>query len=158
VAFTDEDLQGRQWVQSWMAEAGLEVRIDAAGNIIGSYAGTQPGLGAIATGSHIDTVPVGGRYDGVLGVLAGIEVVRTLKENGQRLNHAIEVIIFSDEENTVIGCKAMAGNVVSDPNYYRRNDGTPDPNLSGESWRRLGTDCHCQARSRGDRCLCGTAR
>ncbi len=124
LAFTAEDLQARQQVQDWMAAAGMSVRIDAAGNIIGTYAGTQPELGAIATGSHIDTVPVGGRYDGVLGVLAGIEVVRTLHENHQRLSHAIEVIVFSDEENTVIGCKAMAGNVVSDPDYYRRNDGT----------------------------------
>lgn len=124
LAFTDQDLLARQQVQTWMLEAGMTVRVDAAGNIIGTYAGIEPGLGAIATGSHIDTVPVGGRYDGVLGVLAGIELVRTLNENRQRLNHAIEVIVFSDEENTVIGCKAMAGDVARDPNYYRRNDGT----------------------------------
>lgn len=124
VAFTTEDLLARQLVQSWMADAGMTVRIDAAGNIIGTYAGRQEGAPALATGSHIDTVPVAGRYDGVLGVLAGIEVVRVLNENHVRLQHPIEVIVFTDEENSVLGCKAMAGNVVSDPDYYRRADST----------------------------------
>lgn len=124
VAFTPEDLLARQLVQSWMIDAGMTVRIDAAGNIIGTYAGLQAGVGALATGSHIDTVPVAGHFDGVLGVLAGIEVVRVLHENSLRLNHPIEVIVFTDEECSVIGCKAMAGNVVANPEYYRRNDGT----------------------------------
>lgn len=122
VAFTTEDLLARQLVQCWMVEAGMTVRIDAAGNIIGTYAGNIPS--ALATGSHIDTVPIAGRYDGILGVLAGIEVVRVLNENNLRLHHAIEVIVFTDEECSVIGCKAMAGNVVNDAEYYRRNDGT----------------------------------
>lgn len=125
LAFTPEDLLARQLVQSWMVEAGMTVRIDTAGNIIGTYAGQREGASALATGSHIDTVPVAGRYDGVLGVLAGIEVVRVLHENAIRLAHPIEVIVFTDEECSVIGCKAMAGNVVNDPEYYRRNDGTP---------------------------------
>lgn len=124
VAFTPEDLLARQLVQSWMVESGMTVRIDAAGNIIGTYAGRE-GAGAFSTGSHIDTVPVAGRYDGVLGVLAGIEVVRVLQENAIRLAHPIEVVVFTDEECSVIGCKAMAGNVVDNPEYYRRNDGTP---------------------------------
>jgi N-carbamoyl-L-amino-acid hydrolase len=123
VAFTKADLLARQLVESWMVEAGMTVRIDAAGNIIGKYAGKRD-VAALATGSHIDTVPVGGHYDGVLGVLAGIEVVRVLHENNLRLEHPIETIVFTDEENTVIGCKAMAGNTVSDPEYYQRSDGT----------------------------------
>lgn len=125
VAFTPEDLLARQLVQSWMIESGMTVRIDAAGNIIGTYAGQEEGAGVFSTGSHIDTVPVAGRYDGVLGVLAGIEVVRVLRENAIRLAHPIEVVVFTDEECSVIGCKAMAGNVVDNPEYYRRNDGTP---------------------------------
>lgn len=124
VAFTPEDLLARQLVQSWMVEAGMSVKIDAAGNIIGTYAGKNPSAGSLATGSHIDTVPVAGHYDGVLGVLAGIEVVRTLKENSIRLNHPIEVIVFTDEESSVLGCKAMAGEIVSDAKYYARRDGT----------------------------------
>lgn len=125
VAFTTEDLLARELVQSWMIDAGMTVRTDAAGNIIGAYAGQHEGTPALATGSHIDTVPVAGRYDGVLGVLAGIEVVRVLNENSIRLHHPIEVIVFTDEENSVLGCKAMAGDVVNDPDYYRRTDATP---------------------------------
>lgn len=142
LAFTPEDLLARQLVQSWMIEAGMTVRIDAAGNIIGTYAGQQEGACALATGSHIDTVPVAGRYDGVLGVLAGIEVVRVLHENAIRLAHPIEVIVFTDEECSVIGCKAMAGNVVNDPEYYRRNDGTPIQTCLeriGGDWSKLTT-------------------
>lgn len=123
IAFTKADLLARQLVESWMVEAGMTVRIDAAGNIIGRYPGKRQG-GALATGSHIDTVPVAGHYDGVLGVLAGIEVVRVLHENNLRLEHPIETIVFTDEENTVIGCKAMAGNTVSNAEYYQRSDGT----------------------------------
>lgn len=142
VAFTPEDLLARQLVQSWMIDAGMTVRIDAAGNIIGTYAGLQAGVGALATGSHIDTVPVAGHFDGVLGVLAGIEVVRVLHENSLRLNHPIEVIVFTDEECSVIGCKAMAGNVIANPEYYRRNDGRAIETCLqqiGGDWARIST-------------------
>ncbi len=142
VAFTPEDLLARQLVQSWMIDAGMTVRIDAAGNIIGTYAGRVEGAGALATGSHIDTVPVAGRYDGVLGVLAGIEMVRVLHENKIVLDHPVEVIVFTDEECSVIGCKAMAGNTVNNPGYYRRNDGTPIEvclESIGGDWSKIAT-------------------
>jgi beta-ureidopropionase / N-carbamoyl-L-amino-acid hydrolase len=125
VAFSPEDLQAREQVQTWMREAGMRVRIDAAGNIIGHYPGEVAGAPALATGSHIDTVPVAGHYDGCLGVLAGIEVVRVLHEQSLHLQHPIEVIVFTDEERSMIGCKAMAGNVVEASGYYARLDGTP---------------------------------
>jgi len=124
LAFSDADVQARSLIKAWMLEAGMTVRGDAVGNIIGTYAGTESGA-ALATGSHIDTVPVGGRYDGCLGVLAGIEVARVFHENHFRLRHPFEVIVFSDEENSVIGCKAIAGNASNDPERYRRKDGTP---------------------------------
>jgi beta-ureidopropionase / N-carbamoyl-L-amino-acid hydrolase len=124
LAFSDEDLQGRKLVEFWMLEAGMNVRTDAAGNIIGRYGGKNSSIGAIATGSHIDTVAVGGIYDGCLGVLAGIELVRVLKENSIILNHPIEVIVFTDEERSVIGSKAMAGQILEEANYYSRLDGT----------------------------------
>jgi N-carbamoyl-L-amino-acid hydrolase len=124
LAFSDADVQARSLIKTWMLEAGMTVRGDAVGNIIGTYAGTESGA-ALATGSHIDTVPVGGRYDGCLGVLAGIEVARVFHENQFRLRHPLEVIVFSDEENSVIGCKAIAGNASNDPERYRRKDGTP---------------------------------
>lgn len=125
IAFSPEDVLARQQVRRWMQDAGMSVRIDAAGNIIGRYEGTSPKAPALATGSHIDTVPIGGRYDGCLGVLAGIEIVRVLQENNLRLNHPLEVIVFTDEERSVIGSKAMAGEVQDNPEHYCRLDGTP---------------------------------
>jgi beta-ureidopropionase / N-carbamoyl-L-amino-acid hydrolase len=124
LAFSTEDMLARQLVQSWMVEAGMTVRTDAAGNIIGRYAGRSERAAALVTGSHIDTVPVAGRYDGCLGVLAGIEMVRALNENHIRLYHPIEVIVFTDEERSVIGAKAMAGEIKEGPDYYARLDGT----------------------------------
>ncbi len=124
LAFSTEDIEARKLVSVWMEAAGMTVRVDAVGNLIGRYPGRRDDLAPLATGSHIDTVAVGGRYDGTLGVLAGIEVVRTLKEQNLRLDHPLEVIVFSDEENTVIGCKAIAGNVNPNPELYKRRDGT----------------------------------
>ncbi|NEO27111.1 MAG: Zn-dependent hydrolase [Kamptonema sp. SIO4C4] len=123
LAYSPEDIAARKLVQQWMQAAGMTVRIDTAGNIIGRYEGQSPHLPALVTGSHIDTVPSGGRYDGALGVLAGIEVVRVLQENDIRLQHPLEVIVFTDEEGSVIGSKAIAGNIVNDSAYYRRPDG-----------------------------------
>ncbi|GFE70965.1 Zn-dependent hydrolase [Chroococcus sp. FPU101] len=124
IAFTPEDITARNLVQHWMIEARMTVRIDAAGNIIGTYAGKDPQAGALSTGSHIDTVPTGGRYDGAYGVLAGIEVVRVLQEANLRLNHPIEVIVFADEESTMIGSKAMVGKIVNNSEYYTHFNGT----------------------------------
>ncbi len=142
VAFTPEDLLARQLVQTWMIEAGMIVRTDAAGNIIGRYEGKNPNAGAIATGSHIDTVPIGGIYDGCLGVLAGIEVVRVLHDRSIRLHHSIEVIVFTDEERSVIGSKGMAGEVLGDASYYARLDGTPIQDCLdriGGDWSQIAT-------------------
>lgn len=124
IAYSPEDIQARNLVQHWMIEAGMSVRIDTAGNIIGRYPGTFPQAPALATGSHIDTVPNGGRYDGAFGVLAGLEVVRVLNEQQMRLAHPLEVIVFTDEEGSMIGSKAMSGKVNNDAAYYRRPDGT----------------------------------
>jgi beta-ureidopropionase / N-carbamoyl-L-amino-acid hydrolase len=124
LAFTPADLQARHWVQQWMVDAGMTVRTDAAGNLIGHYAGLAKAAPALATGSHIDTVPSGGCYDGVLGVLAGIEVVRTLRERDLRLKHPIEVIVFTDEESSMIGGQAIAGTVLqNDPDRYQAKTG-----------------------------------
>ncbi len=142
IAFSDADLKARQQVQTWMEDAGMTTRIDAAGNVIGRYAGKNENAPALATGSHIDTVPVGGAFDGCLGVLAGIEVVCTLRENQMRLNHPIEVIVFSDEERSVIGSKAIAGEVHEDPAYYVRLDGTPIQDCLakvGGNWTKIST-------------------
>jgi N-carbamoyl-L-amino-acid hydrolase len=141
-AYSAEDLAARQWVTEAMQAAGMAVTTDAAGNIIGRYDGTED-LPAFATGSHIDTVPSGGRYDGALGVLAGIEVVATLQEAGQRLRHPIEVIVFTDEEGEMIGSKAMAGTAkLTDPEHFRRLDGEaiqPCLQRIGGNWDALTT-------------------
>lgn len=136
IAFSQEDIAARNLVQNWMIEAGMNVSIDPAGNIIGRYEGKRAKFPALATGSHIDTVPNGGRFDGNLGVLAGIEIVRTLKENNIRLEHPIEVIVFTDEENTMIGSKAMAGTASNNAEFYRLADGTPIE----ESLAKMGGD------------------
>jgi N-carbamoyl-L-amino-acid hydrolase len=114
VAYSPEDIAGRDYTIKLMQEAGLETRIDAAGNIIGRRAGSDDNLPAIALGSHTDTVPKGGKYDGALGVMGAIEVIRTLEEQGHRTRHPLEVIDFANEEGTrfhrwLLGSRAMSG-------------------------------------------------
>ena len=98
LALTDDDRRGRDLVVTWMRDLGLDVRIDAIGNVIGHRAGTDPALAAVMTGSHIDTVRTGGLYDGNLGVLAGLEVIETLATRGIVTRRPIEVGFFTNEE------------------------------------------------------------
>ena len=114
LAFSPADIESREYTMGLLREAGLEIRIDTAGNIIGRKAGSDDSLPAIAMGSHTDTVPLGGKYDGALGVMGAIEVVKTLAENGHVTRHPIEAIVFTNEEGTrfhrwLIGSRAMAG-------------------------------------------------
>ncbi len=114
VAYSPEDIAGRDYTIKLMQEAGLETRLDAAGNIIGRRAGSDDNLPAIALGSHTDTVPKGGKYDGALGVMGAIEVIRTLEEQGHRTRHPLEVIDFANEEGTrfhrwLVGSRSMSG-------------------------------------------------
>jgi N-carbamoyl-L-amino-acid hydrolase len=114
VAYSPEDIAGREYAMKLMQEAGLETRIDTAGNIIGRTSGSDDSLPAIALGSHTDTVPKGGKYDGALGVMAAIEVMRTLKEQGHQTRHPVEVINFTNEEGTrfhrwLVGSRSMVG-------------------------------------------------
>ena len=114
IAFSPADVAGREYAVSLMRRAGLETRVDAAGNIIGRRAGPAPHRPAIVMGSHTDTVPSGGKYDGALGVLGAIECLQTLAETDSALRHPVEVVIFTNEEGTrfhrwLIGSRAMAG-------------------------------------------------
>lgn len=109
VAFSDADIQGREYVMSLMKEAGLSVRIDAAGNIIGRREGTDSKLPPILFGSHIDCVPNGGNYDGDVGVLGAIECAQVLHENNITTRHPLEVVVFADEEGGLIGSRSMIG-------------------------------------------------
>lgn len=115
-ALTEVDIDGRRWVQRRMVEAGLDTRIDGAGNVIGILRGRRPGAGAIMTGSHTDTVEGGGRFDGNVGVAAALEVVRSLRESGVTLEHDLMVVdFFSEEPNrfgiSCVGSRALTGDI-----------------------------------------------
>ncbi len=109
VAFSDADLEGRAWLVSEMESLGLDVRVDAAGNIIGRRAGSDAGLAPILFGSHIDSVPGGGNYDGQVGVVGALEVVSLLNEHDIGTRHPLEVVSFTDEEGGLTGSRAMIG-------------------------------------------------
>ena len=98
LALTDEDRDGRDLVRTWMADLGLDVSIDGIGNVIATMPGFDPQLAPVMTGSHIDTVATGGRYDGNLGVLAGLEVIETVLTSGSELDRPLAVGWFTDEE------------------------------------------------------------
>jgi N-carbamoyl-L-amino-acid hydrolase len=108
VAYSDADLQARQYAMKLMREARLDVSIDAAGNIIGRRAGSDAALKPLMFGSHIDSVPEGGSYDGQVGSMGAIEVAQTLAENNARLRHPLEVALFQNEEGGTIGSHAIA--------------------------------------------------
>lgn len=97
-AHTLLEKQGFEIASSWMKEAGMSTRVDNFGNLIGRMDGKNPDLPVLMMGSHLDSQPYGGRFDGVAGVLCAIEVVRTLHENGIVPERPIEVISFADEE------------------------------------------------------------
>ena len=114
VYLSDEQRRASGLVLGWMREAGMSARLDAAGNCVGRYEGERAGLPALVLGSHLDTVRDAGKYDGMLGVIAAIECVRTLSLRGRRLPFAVEVIGFADEEGTrfnatLLGSRAVAG-------------------------------------------------
>jgi N-carbamoyl-L-amino-acid hydrolase len=100
LALTDLDRQGRDLFVGWCREAGLSVRVDAIGNIFARREGTDPSRRAVAMGSHIDTQPTGGKFDGNFGVLAGLEVLRTLNDAGLQTAAPIEVVAWTNEEGS----------------------------------------------------------
>jgi len=109
VAFSEADVEGRAYVKRLMQAAGLEVRIDPAGNLIGRREGSEPKLPVILVGSHTDSVPHGGNFDGDVGVMGGIEVAQQLRDRHVRLRHTLEVVDFTDEEGGLVGSRAMSG-------------------------------------------------
>ncbi len=99
-ALTDEDAQGRALFYKWCDEAGLTMGIDQMGTMFARREGTRPDLLPVYVGSHLDTQPTGGKYDGVLGVLAGLEIIRTLNDQGIETKHPIVIVNFTNEEGT----------------------------------------------------------
>jgi len=143
----------------WCGEAGLEARIDAAGNVVARYEGRRAGAPSLMLGSHIDTVRDAGRYDGNYGALAALAVVEALVNRGERLDHAIEIVAFGDEEGvrfrtTLTGSRALAGTYPEDALDQRDSGGVSmrdalkafggDPDRA-ESIRRTGVAAFVEA-------------
>jgi N-carbamoyl-L-amino-acid hydrolase len=113
VAYSDADKQARAVVMDWMRGAKLTPSIDFGGNIIGRRAGQTAGLKPIVFGSHIDSVPEGGNYDGQLGSTAAIEVAQVLAESGVTTRHPLEVVVWSNEEGGLYGSRAVSGQLTA---------------------------------------------
>jgi N-carbamoyl-L-amino-acid hydrolase len=125
LALTDDDRRARDQMVAWMREAGLRVSVDRMGNIFGE----RPGAGALPAvmmGSHVDSVPTGGKYDGQLGVLCGLEVIRTLNDGKVRTRHPVTLVIFTNEEGArfqpaMIASGVMAGKIPLEDAYNARD-------------------------------------
>lgn len=125
VHLSPEHARVNELAAQWMTEAGMTTWMDAAGNQCGRYEGTEPGMPALVLGSHLDSVPDAGRYDGILGVMLAIAVVSRLSAAGSRLPFALEVVAFGDEEGTrfgtsLLGSRAFAGTL--DPQWLEVTD------------------------------------
>jgi ureidoglycolate amidohydrolase len=113
IVFTPADLKARAWMISRCKEAELAVRQDAMGNIFARWNGADPKAPAVGTGSHIDAIPNAGKYDGVVGVLGGLEAIRALQRSGFRPKHSIELLIFATEEPTRFGIGCLGSRLLS---------------------------------------------
>lgn len=127
-SFSERYNIGRNWLKDKMKQAGLTIEVDAAANVIGTYKGKNPNLPPIVIGSHTDTVPSGGRFDGIAGVLAGLEVIRILRENKIILEHSIVLVDFTAEEPSeyglsTIGSRYWAGNLTKEMLNYTNGSG-----------------------------------
>ncbi|NRR02415.1 Zn-dependent hydrolase [Brevibacillus sp. RS1.1] len=141
LSFTPEERAAKDLVTGFMKEAGLTVREDEVGNLIGRKEGKNPAAPVVLVGSHIDSVPNGGDYDGPLGVLAGVEVLQTMQEQGIETEHPIEVIAFTDEEGTrfgygMIGSRGIAGLIKRDELEQADKNGV----TIAEAMRKTGLD------------------
>ena len=127
-SFTPKFMEGRKWLEAGFAEAGLSTHIDAGGNLIGRREGQCAAAPTIAIGSHSDTVPSGGRFDGILGVIAGLEIAQSLHERNIVLSHPLEIIDFLAEEPSefglsCIGSRAICGQLTAEMLTRTRPDG-----------------------------------
>lgn len=136
VAFSEADLEARAWFSKLLEEAGFATRVDLAGNLWGRRGGTEAGLAPLAMGSHLDSVPGGGHYDGQVGCMGALEVAWTLADAGVETRHPVEVVVFPNEEGGKTGSRALAGHV--EP--FELELGTASGFTIGEGLRRLGGD------------------
>ncbi len=150
-SFSPLFLEGRRWLADRFADAGLATRIDAAGNLIGRIEGKNPALGVIAIGSHSDTVPLGGRFDGIAGVAAGLEIARALRDARVRLDHTLEVIDFLAEEPSDFGLSCIGSRGMAGALETRMLDMTePHGETLRAALRRVGGNPNCFTSARRD--------
>jgi hydantoinase/carbamoylase family amidase len=128
LAYTREERAAHQLVASWLRGLGLDVTTDTVGNTIATFAGTRPDAAAIAFGSHLDSVPHGGRFDGIVGVVGMVETLRLLRESNANLTHPLRAVVFAAEEGArfgepCIGSKFIVG-ALRDPDLDRLVDAT----------------------------------
>src|SRR5580693_4345075 len=123
IVFTPTDLKARAWLRAQCEEAGLTVRQDAIGNTFARWNGSDIAAPAVGTGSHIDAIPNAGKFDGVVGVLGGLEAIRALRRSGFRPTHSIELLIFTAEEPTRFGIGCLGSRLLS---------GTLSPDAAGK--------------------------
>ncbi len=134
VAYSDYDIQAREYIKEYIKNLGLKVEVDYAANIIARKEGSNKKLKPIIFGSHIDAVPNGGHYDGPLGVIGGIEALETILDNKIITSHPLELIIFTNEEGGVFGSRALAGKLNTDALEVKTTSGF----TNGEGVDRLG--------------------
>ena len=140
VAYSDADVAARAWLMDEMREVGLTPRIDPAGNIFGRWGGTDPALPPILFGSHIDTVPQGGNFDGPLGSLAALEVIQTCQTRGIRTRHPLEMVVFAHEEGAAF-TRGLAGSRIAAGDVTRADlEQTWNGMTRAEAIQRIGGD------------------
>jgi ureidoglycolate amidohydrolase len=113
IVFTSSDMKARAWLKTRCEDAGLKLRQDAIGNTFARWNGSNPAAPVVGTGSHIDAIPNAGKYDGVVGVLGGLEAIRALQRSGFRPLHSIELLIFTAEEPTRFGIGCLGSRLLS---------------------------------------------
>src|SRR6202162_2667365 len=146
IVFTPTDLKARAWMKVQCEKAGLTVRQDAVGNIFARWNGSDPQAPVVGTGSHIDAIPNAGKYDGVVGVLGGLEAIQALRESGFHPKKSIQLLIFTSEEPTRFGIGCLGSRLLSgtlSPDAARKltdNDG----GTLDEVRRRAGLLCEIE--------------
>ena len=137
VVFSPDDLRARAWLKELAVAEGFEVRDDAVGNIFIRWAGAEPNLPAVATGSHTDAIPHAGMYDGTVGVLGGLEAMRALKQSGLRPRRSIELVMFTSEEPTRFGIGCIGSRLMSGTLDPKRADTLREANEPADTARTL---------------------
>jgi len=140
IVFSADDLRARAWLKELAAAEGFEVRDDAVGNIFIRWAGTDPNLPAVATGSHTDAIPHAGMYDGTVGVLGGLEAMRALKRSGLRPRRSVELVMFTSEEPTRFGIGCLGSRLLSGTLDPVRADALQDKDGAPLSIVRIAAD------------------